>query len=381
MGAVELAGRLQDELCTSLDLPNLPLVVPAGDEASAWDASGARELTGFLGGPGLDVSGVPASATQAALAVVEAHLGCRVPGVEVLGERAAVLGLARNAPFSAGGAFRCVAARDGWFGVSLAREWDREVLPALVGSTVADDPWDALASWVAGVDAGEAVGRAVELQMAAAEVPSVRLGERRRPVEIARGGPRARSAHPVVVDLTALWAGPLCARLLGLGGARVIKVESVDRPDGARFGSPDFFKLMHAGHEFVQLDFATQSAELQALISTADVVLEASRPRALERLGISAREHVAAGTVWASITAYGRQGYDAVRIGFGDDVAAGAGLVRWTEAGPVPAGDALADPLAGVHAAAAVAVALRGNHGCLLDVSMHDVARRAAGRN
>jgi len=30
----------------------------------------------------------------------------------------------------------------------------------------------------------------------------------------------------VVVDLSALWAGPLCANVLGLAGARVIKVES-----------------------------------------------------------------------------------------------------------------------------------------------------------
>ena len=40
--------------------------------------------------------------------------------------------------------------------------------------------------------------------------------------------------HPLVVDLSALWAGPLCAHLLGLAGARVVKVESLGRPDGAR---------------------------------------------------------------------------------------------------------------------------------------------------
>jgi hypothetical protein len=46
---------------------------------------------------------------------------------------------------------------------------------------------------------------------------------------------------------SSLWAGPLCTNLLGLGGARVIKVESTTRPDGARSGPPAFFELLHHG--------------------------------------------------------------------------------------------------------------------------------------
>ena len=37
-------------------------------------------------------------------------------------------------------------------------------------------------------------------------------------------------------------------------------------------------------------------------------MIEASRPRALEQLGVRADEHVARGAVWISITAYGREG-------------------------------------------------------------------------
>ena len=48
-----------------------------------------------------------------------------------------------------------------------------------------------------------------------------------------QGGPPSPSRPPRVVDLSALWAGPLCAHLLWLCGAEVIKVESQDRPDGA----------------------------------------------------------------------------------------------------------------------------------------------------
>ena len=52
--------------------------------------------------------------------------------------------------------------------------------------------------------------------------------------------PRARahtSGSPLVVDLAALWAGPLAASLLTMAGARVIKIESRTRPDAARRAS------------------------------------------------------------------------------------------------------------------------------------------------
>jgi crotonobetainyl-CoA:carnitine CoA-transferase CaiB-like acyl-CoA transferase len=199
------------------------------------------------------------------------------------------------------------------------------------------------------------------------------------PFSVLRGGPRRVRARPLVLDLTALWAGPLCAHLLGRTGARVVKVESVTRPDGSRAGPAAFFDLLHAGHESVVLDLGTPAgrAALRALAAAADVVLEASRPRALRRLGLEAGEYVAAGTTWTSITAYGR-GPGADLAGFGDDVAAAAGLVAWDRGEPLPCGDALADPLAGVHAAVATVAALHDSAAHLLDVSMHRVAAAAA---
>jgi crotonobetainyl-CoA:carnitine CoA-transferase CaiB-like acyl-CoA transferase len=156
-----------------------------------------------------------------------------------------------------------------------------------------------------------------------------------------------------------------------LSGARVIKVESTARPDGARSGTPTFFNLLHAGHQQVTLDFRTDVPRLRELISGADLVLEASRPRALRQLGIVAEDVVASGTSWLSITAGGRCS-DAV--GFGDDVAASAGLVVRLEDGqPVPAGDALADPVAGVMAAVAARRALASADARLVDVSMRHV--------
>ena len=410
--AREFAHRLVDEVAGPLSVGRLVPDVANVSAEKDWAASGAMELTGYPLGPPLPSPGAPASAVRAALAVFAAYSGVTataIPGVEILSERADSAGLRRNAPFSPGGAFRALPARDGWLGISLARPADFELLPALTEGEIGADPWAALEKWLATVSIDQASARTRLVGLAAAAIPAVPQAPRRPGVCVTLGGyrkardqgrvgvrsavggiGRARgrpiasiprlvgSVRPVVADLTSLWAGPLCARLLGLAGARVIKIESRQRPDGARRGTPAFFDLMHAGHEFIMLDFASQRDELADLLRRADVVLEASRPRALQQLGIDAMEHVADGTVWVSITAYGRVGADAMRVGFGDDVAAAAGLVAWADGQPIPVGDAIADPIAGAHAAAAAAIALHGERGCLLDVSMHDVASRAA---
>jgi crotonobetainyl-CoA:carnitine CoA-transferase CaiB-like acyl-CoA transferase len=175
------------------------------------------------------------------------------------------------------------------------------------------------------------------------------------------------------VDFSALWAGPLCAHVLGLAGARIVKVETPQRPDGARRGSRTLYDLLHAGHWSVMLDPATTDGRraLVALVAAADIVIEASRPRALAGFGLDAQAAVDNGTVWVSITAAGR---DSSSVGFGDDVAAGAGLVACDDQGqPVFCGDALADPLTGLVAAELVMSALGSGRGALLDIAMSAV--------
>ncbi|RMF21944.1 MAG: CoA transferase, partial [Deltaproteobacteria bacterium] len=188
--------------------------------------------------------------------------------------------------------------------------------------------------------------------------------------------------RPLVVDLSALWAGPLCAHLLGLAGARVIKVESTGRPDGARGGPAAFYDLLNAGKESVALDFRNTDhlRVLERLIERADVVVEASRPRALEQLGIDA-EHVVRsrpGLVWVSITGYGRDEPMRNWCAFGDDAAAAGGLVAGSTDRPLFCSDAIADPLTGMHAAAAAVAAWRTGRACLLDVAMARVAAYVA---
>ena len=184
-----------------------------------------------------------------------------------------------------------------------------------------------------------------------------------------------------MVNLASLWAGPLTGQLLHRLGAQVTKVESIGRPDGGR-RHPEFFDQLHAGADFVTVDWSTDAgrARLRELLESADVVIEGSRPWALEQLGIDARAVVRHGPqVWVSITGHGRDGEHAMRVGFGDDAAAAGGLVDWIDGTPRFVGDAVADPLAGLTAAVAVVDALEAGGRVLLDVALFAGGRLGGG--
>jgi crotonobetainyl-CoA:carnitine CoA-transferase CaiB-like acyl-CoA transferase len=171
--------------------------------------------------------------------------------------------------------------------------------------------------------------------------------------------------RPLVLDFSALWAGPLCGRVLSQLGARVVKIESWTRPDGARSGPAAFHHLQNGGKESVAVDFReTEGRErLRRLISRADIVIDSARPRAWTALGIEPSEAIALnpGLTWVSITGHGRGEPEGSWAGFGDDAAIAAGssqLVPRQDSRPIFVADALADPLTGLHAA----VAAWGSH-------------------
>jgi crotonobetainyl-CoA:carnitine CoA-transferase CaiB-like acyl-CoA transferase len=72
---------------------------------------------------------------------------------------------------------------------------------------------------------------------------------------VAAAVPGAALEGALVVDLSSLWAGPLCGQILRRAGAHVVKVESFARPDGARGGDPRFYDWLHSGQESVAVDF------------------------------------------------------------------------------------------------------------------------------
>jgi crotonobetainyl-CoA:carnitine CoA-transferase CaiB-like acyl-CoA transferase len=349
--------------------------LPAGDPVADWAESGVVDLTGPADGPPLLPPGRAASTARAlgarlAALTADTDFPVVVDGAGLLAERAGLTGHRRQGRISAGGSCRLLPTGDGWAAVSCARPDDPLLLGALVGEALPADPWPVLARWLAARPGAELAERAELLGVAAA------------PVGVAGPAPAPLPRHPprpvaglLVVDLSALWAGPLAASLLGLAGARVVKVEVPDRLDGARSGNAEFYRLLHAGHRSVVLDPSTAGgrAALAHLVAAADVVIEASRPRALAGFGLDAQAAVAAGTTWISITAGGRRSH---RIGFGDDVAAGSGLVaRDADGCPVFVGDAIADPLTGLTAATLALTAPADGSGVLWDVAMADVVR------
>jgi crotonobetainyl-CoA:carnitine CoA-transferase CaiB-like acyl-CoA transferase len=358
--------------------------------AVAWAGSGAMDLTGPADGPPvLGPAGLASCAQGAieALAVLaEDRWRMAVDGAALLGERAAILGLRRRGTVSPGGACRLLRSATGWIAVNLPRDDDLATLPAWLEEPVRGDPWDFVTDRVAGRGARPLVARARLLGLAAAEAtPPTR---RARPwCRVERAGTPVRrpaGATPLVLDLSSLWAGPLATHLLALAGARVVKLESVHRPDGARRGAPTFFDLLNADKASVALDFrsAADRARLHALIASSDIVVESARPRALAQLGFDARAVVAKvpGLTWVSITGYGRVGRGANWIAFGDDAGVAAGLATATGADtPLFCADAIADPLAGMHAAVAAMAVWRDGGGRLIDIALRDVAAHALG--
>ncbi|MGH3641678.1 MAG: CoA transferase [Mycobacterium sp.] len=339
-----------------------------------WGASGLAHLTGWASG-GADFSRAAVLGHARATAdELDRRLGVAVDAVELLAGRAALLGLARRGRVSAGGASRLIAARDGWCALTLSRPDDVHAVPALVESDgPEDDPWPAVERWASGRTAAEVAARARLLGLPAAvldETPPAAP-------DVRRTGPAAAPRDPsalLVVDLSSMWAGPLCGHMLHLAGATVVKVESKARPDGTRGGPPAFFDWMNGGKLCYEADF-DDNRRLGELLAAADVVIESSRPAALRhrRLGagdVAARD----GRVWIRITGHGAEGERANWTAFGDDAAVAGGLVGRSAEGPVFCGDAIADPLTGMQAALCVAESLARGGGEVVDVAMAAVA-------
>ena len=379
----------------------------------AWAASGAMELTGWSDGPPLGGPPALVDLVELAARVVDRRSEGRaaVDGLALLGERAALGNLARRGRVSCGGSTRLVRTADSWLAVSLARPDDVSALEAWLGADVPpEDPWPAVERIARESDAAALDERAALLGLPMAALSSVgppASAPFGLPIGAACLHEAAGPARPIegarVLDLSSLWAGPLCGQLLATAGATVVKVESLARPDGARRGPAAFFDLMNGLKLSVALDLATPDGrcDLRRLINAADVVIESARPRGLEQMGIMASEVLGrpAGTragskVWASITSHGRGPGRAERVGFGDVAAVAGGLVAGglvaggLVAGGLAAGDgdapcfladAVTDPLAGLVAAAAVLEALAAGGRWLLDVALAPLAAAASG--
>lgn len=376
------AGQCARDLLAQVGFANLSAQARSDHPALAWRRAGLMDVTGFAEGEGLVSPVALTSAADGALAAFSA-LAPEAPlplnGALLLGERARMRGLYRAGAVSPNGTCRLIATADAHIGLSLARESDWDLVPAWLCCDASR--WPEIEAVVATRRAQDLLDRAHELGLPVAKSESAPAAS---PFEITRLGRTcsAPARAPLVVDLSSLWAGPLAGVLLAQAGARVVKVESTRRPDGARAGHGDFYALLNGGKKSVGLDFHDPAgvADLHRLIAAADIVIESARPRAMEQLGVEAEAQAAAGKVWVSITGYGRGGEAAARTGFGDDASVAGGvasaMLRHWDA-PIFAGDAIADPLAGLFAAVAAWAGWRAGGGWLVSVPLAQAARYA----
>lgn len=307
-------------------------------------------------------------------------------GAGLMGERAALNGFAVPGILSAGGGCRLFSTRNRHVALTLARESDRDLLPALFGDASVDPRADlaTLEHYFALTNAEDIVSQGRLLGLAMADMveqpasPAYTVTTYGCPV--ASGGGR----RPLVVDLTALWAGPLATHLLGLAGAQVIKVESINRPDRMRDSDPALFARLNQHKANVALDLrdpADRDAVI-GLIRRADMVVDAARLRALPQLGIDPDRLVreTPGLVWLSITGHGAVGNAANWIGYGDDCSVSGGLSRaLVEAGGAIGfgGDACADPLSGILAARLILQQRAQGRGARIVLSMSGTVAQA----
>jgi hypothetical protein len=320
---------------------------------------------------------------SAEIARLTAQLGRRVD-VAALGatDRGGQLALKTPGRFSANRACGLVRGADGWIVLNLAREEDRELIPAWLGAEPEGDVWATIRKQARRRSAAELIEGAILLGLPAGRVGEV-AGDRLAPPTIRMGTPKRRDGPLRVVDLSALWAGPLCGAVLAQMGAAVIKVESVTRLDPTRTSTPEFFRRLNGRKAELRLDFAATEdrARLRDAFVTADVVITSARPRAFAGLGLEPEAIFAANPslTWVAITGYGWTGAAGERVGFGDDTAAAGGLVRWTSGGePRFQGDALSDPVTGLAAALGALQAVAEGGGVLVDAAMARAAAASA---
>ncbi|MFE4539480.1 CaiB/BaiF CoA transferase family protein [Streptomyces scopuliridis] len=176
-----------------------------------------------------------------------------------------------------------------------------------------------------------------------------------------------------VLDLATLFAGPLCATMLGDFGAEVIKVEHPRKPDPSRGHGPSkdgiglWWKLLGRNKRNITLDLSTSGGRdvLLRLVAESDVVIENFRPGTLEKWNLGWDELSAANPrlVLARITGFGQFGPYAKRPGFGTLAEAMSGFAAITgepDGPPTLPPFGLADSIAALSTSYAVMAALRG---------------------
>ena len=209
-----------------------------------------------------------------------------------------------------------------------------------------------------------------------------------------------------VLDLSRIWAGPYCTKLMADLGAEIIKMESLSvydshrgpvspargiaaYPDGEPGDEPwnrnGWFNCLHLSKYGITLELTSDEGRrvFERLVSISDVLIENFRQGSLERLGYdyeTLRRH-RPDLVYVSMPAFGNTGPWKGYLGYGigqEQLSGMAHLTGYPDDGPMKSGINHGDPITGSHAAGVLLAALRRRRrtgkGMYIDVSQQESA-------
>jgi len=200
-----------------------------------------------------------------------------------------------------------------------------------------------------------------------------------------------------VLDLSRVFAGPLCGMVLSDFGAEVVKVEHPGRGDdtrdfGIRIGQTEttYFNSMNRNKRSVTIDLQKPEGRrlVHALLPQFDVVIHNFKAGGAEKLGLGYEElsAIKPGLVYCVVSGYDSSGPEAARPGYDLVVQGEAGLMALNgEAGtpPLKFGVAVVDMMTGMYAAQAVLAALvrreRTGRGQRVELALYDCALMVTG--
>jgi len=186
-----------------------------------------------------------------------------------------------------------------------------------------------------------------------------------------------------VLDFSTLLPGPFATLMMAEAGADVLKIERPGKGDEMRRSEADF-TLLNRGKRSLALDLKDPQdrIRLQPLLESADILVEQFRPGVMERLGLGYEvlSRINAGLIYCSITGYGANGPDALKVGHDLTYAAEAGLLAQTAGAdgvPTMPPTLIADIGGGTYPAfmnilLALFQRTRSGRGCRIEVSMFD---------
>jgi crotonobetainyl-CoA:carnitine CoA-transferase CaiB-like acyl-CoA transferase len=198
-----------------------------------------------------------------------------------------------------------------------------------------------------------------------------------------------------VLDLTTFWAGAYLTCYLGAFGAEIVKVESIQRPDGFRYSGAWAYEgdrwyersAMWQGTNLNKRDITLDLTSDQGrdlvgrLVRDADVVVENFSPRVIEQFGLDYESLVKLkpDVILVRMPGFGLQGpwRDYVGWALNFEQAAGMSAATGYAEGPPCNLQGPADPIVGVHAGVALLAALehrrRSGEGQLVEIAQVEV--------